>query len=92
MTDIGVGDLVYVAKPMPCCGDAAMLGHVYKVESITPHHCACSPCGHHLGMQAVAFGDTFGMMVPLLRKFVPESAPTLAEVSQAETLKKALPA
>ena len=37
---IGVGDLVMVVRPAPCCGNAAGAGTVFRVESITDDgHC-----------------------------------------------------
>lgn len=76
-TDIKVNDLVYVAKPAPCCGSLEKLGAVFTVTKIeTVERAKCTSCGEIRPIYAAKFEGTLLIWwVECLKKFDPKSAP-----------------
>lgn len=45
--EIGVGDLVMIVKPLPCCGYSGSLGNIFKVLGVPfKPFTRCLHCGH----------------------------------------------
>lgn len=80
--NIKVGDLVYVAKPMPCCGSTHSMGYVFRVQEIItlPFAVSCKFCEADIEDSTSAVCEQrIGHSIFRLRKFDPLSDPTEAE-------------
>lgn len=42
---IAVGDVVWIAKPTPCCGNTGAIGRVFHVSEIKTASWPCNYCG-----------------------------------------------
>jgi len=88
VSDIKSGDLVMVAKVVPCCGNTARLGQIYKVKEIVIDNSGsvCRYCAEAFGTLEVAIreGEFEGTMVERLIKIHPpetgDSLPTRREL------------
>lgn len=74
------GDLVYVAKPMPCCGWGVAMGLPLVVESFTYYTGDCLNCGKvYTDAKTAIYDGNKGVLAMRLRKFDPLSEPSADE-------------
>jgi hypothetical protein len=45
MSNIKVGDLVMIVKPIQCCGEDRAVGRLFKVEAVEHDYYQCIYCG-----------------------------------------------
>lgn len=83
--DIGVGDLVYVAHPLPCCGDNTLTGFTFVVRKLGRHLSVCRFCGEIVEADFADHGKGGGFLLTCLKKINPPA------VKQDTTTDKQLP-
>lgn len=68
-----VGDLVYVAKVLPCCGSDKCLGITFVVAGFREPRGSCRTCGKTLDLEVAMHSDGSGIYASTLRIIPPLS-------------------
>jgi hypothetical protein len=70
------GDLVYVAKPQPCCGNASGVGFTFLVGNVFSEDTTCTGCGRDV-LETVAYPKraAVGYITSILKKIEPRTEP-----------------
>jgi hypothetical protein len=80
MSDIKVGDLVMVVKPIHCCGGTTSIGRVFVVQAIAIARGVCGNClTNHPPMPVAFINDWFRYDIPRLIKIDPPALPESIE-------------
>jgi hypothetical protein len=67
VSDIKVGDLVMVVRPIDCCGHTQGLGRVFIVEFLRDGMNICMTCGHRSAYSVDAWYLGSNLAFPLQR-------------------------
>ena len=83
MSNIKVGDLVMVTRPMPCCGNSDNVGDIYTAKAIFLVSALCRRCGKTTIGKFVSTPETlnnyYGYPEQCLTKIDPPSLPETIE-------------
>jgi len=69
---IRAGDLVVVIKPTRCCGDAGMIGDVYRVLFVNSADTFCNRCFASHSVPVAYKTKEYGVDVACLKKIPPD--------------------